>query len=418
MAELSIEERLDRQPIGSEPELVVCKSFDYYSNIPPRRIIEINDTQSLALGFLSVTGAAGGTGKSSLASVEELCLATGRDLFVHSKPALRCGRKRVWSMSLEDDEEEHRRRVTAVMRHYAVNPEDVGDYYRVTYKHDSPIEIGRVDRYSGFIVSPQAERIKQIVLEQRIDVIYIDPFVNTHQIPENDNGAMNKVADVWRSIAQECGVAIMLTHHIRKTGGGHEVGAEDLRGAVSLVSAARLVRVLAPMSQEEAKSFSIDDHQRRFYFWVNPTAKANIAPPSTSRVWYHMASVNLRNGTDEWDDDRIGVVEAWEVPDSLDSVTVKHVEELSRRMINATNEYLLEYCRDNIQAEGWIGKLIAEIVGLNCEDVADKSKLKRIIKEWVRVKVLEKIEVVNPKDRKLKKCFKAGIGLQPLVINL
>lgn len=226
-------ERLDAEIEQDQRDrLVVCKPFDFESNIPPRKLIEINGCKSYALGFLSVTGAAGGTGKSSLAIVEELSLAIGRDLFLPDRPPLKCGRKRVWSMSLEDDETEHRRRVLAAMRHYDVTQSDIGDNYRVTYKADSPIELARADRQTGFVVTPQVDEIKATVAREQIDVINVDPFVNTHGVPENDNGAMNKVADVWRSIAQECKVAVGLTHHFRKTGSSVEVSAEDLRGTV------------------------------------------------------------------------------------------------------------------------------------------------------------------------------------------
>jgi hypothetical protein len=398
-------------------DVVICKKFDFNSPIPPRHTIELNGCISYALGFLSVTGAAGGTGKSSLGNVEEVSLAIGRDLFLPDRPALKCGRKRVWSMSLEDDETEHRRRFTATMRHYGISAADIDDHYRVTYKTDSPIEIARISGYDGVVISPQVDRIKRIIQEQRIDVVVVDPFVNTHQVPENDNGAMNKVADLWRSIAQECGVSIMLTHHIRKTN-GTEVDAESLRGAVSLVAAARLVRVLATMSAKEAQTLSIKDDRRRFYFWVNPSAKANIAPPSASRVWYHMASVNLGNGDGQWDDDKVGVVESWQKPDSLDGVTGNHVQELARRLLDVPDAFLVEHCRKDPQArQRWIGYLIGEVVELDPDDESDRARIKRIVSEWLRAKVLEEVKIKGD-DRKDKPCLRLGNSAKTVVIDL
>ena len=406
---------LDAESALQEPFNVVCKPFDFDSPVPPRQLIEINGCKSYALGFLAVTGAAGGTGKSSLAIVEELSLATGLDLFQSHRPELKCGRKRVWSMSLEDDETEHRRRVLAAMRYYELSPDDLAGYYLVTYRSDSPIEVGRIDRNYGFVASPQVDEIKCQISNHKIDVVNVDPFVNTHAVPENDNNAMNGVADLWRSIAQECGVAIGLTHHIRKTGSSHEVGVDDLRGAVSLVSAARLVRVLAPMSRDEAQAFSIIDERRRFYFWVNGAAKSNITPPSSGRAWYHMASVNLQNGTDLWDDDSIGVAESWSAPGNLDGVTGPHVDELARRLINASDEYLLSNCKASAQANGWIGFLVADITGLDPED--DKTRVKKIIAEWHKSKVIEKIDIQDS-NRNRRPCFKLGKGATVASIEL
>ena len=404
-----------------QARVVVCKPFDFDAEIPPRKLIEIYGCRSYAQGFLSLTGAAGGTGKSSLAIVEELSLALGVDLFLPNRPALKCGRKKVWSMSLEDDETEHRRRVIAAMRFYQLDASMLADNYWVTYKADSPINVGLMNREDGFVVSPQVDEIKAIIREHGIEVVNVDPFVNTHSINENDNIAMNKVADQWRSIAQECNAAVGLTHHIRKIGDArNEVSAEDLRGAVSLTAAARLVRILAPMSANEALTCGIESERRRFYFWINPSGKPNIVPPATSRVWCHMASVNLDNGDDQWDSDNVGVCEAYKPADSLNGVTGRDVETLVRKLTDADDEYLLKHCRKSEQAkeETWIGYLIAEIVDLDVDDDLDKAKIKRIINAWVKAKVLEEVHVKNPMNRHIAPCLRLGKAVITDVIDL
>lgn len=404
-----------------QARVVVCKPFDFDAEIPPRKLIEIYGCKSYAQGFLSLTGAAGGTGKSSLAIVEELSLAMGVDLFLPNRPRLKCGAKRVWSMSLEDDETEHRRRVIAAMRFYRLDASLLADNYLVTYKADSPINVGLMSREAGFVVSPQVDEIKAIICEHGIEVVNVDPFVNTHSINENDNGAMNKVADQWRSIAQECNAAVGLTHHIRKTGDArNEVSAEDLRGAVSLTAAARLVRILAPLSANEALTFGIESERRRFYFWINPSGKPNIVPPATNRVWCHMASVNLDNGDDQWDSDNVGVCEAYEPVDSLNGVTGRDVEELRRRLMNASEDFLVKHCRKDAQAneEAWIGCLIAEIVGLDVDDDMDKANIKRIIKAWIKAKVLEEVRLQNPKSNSKAPCLMLGKAVITDTIDL
>ena len=407
------------QETSTSAELVVCKPFDFKSDIPPRQLIEVNGCKSYAKGFLSVTGAAGGTGKSSLAIVEELSMAMGVDLFLPDRPPLRCGALRVWSMSLEDDETEHRRRVTAAMRYYGIEPHQVEGNYFVTYKSDSPIEVVRGIERGSWYVTPQVDEINAIVSEHGIDVINVDPFVNTHSVSENDNGAMNKVADTWRSIAQSNTVAIGLTHHIRKTNGS-EVDAESLRGAVSLVAAARLVRVLAGMGRDEAKTLGIEDERRRFYFWVNPSAKANIAPPASNRIWYHIASLDLNNSTGVWESDKVGVVESWVVPDSLDGVTGNDVQKLARILIDASDEFLLDRCRKSCQPSSidkWIGTLVGEILEIDSESEIEKAKIKKIIKEWVRCQVLEEVKLLD-ETRRLRPCFRLGNSAKTVVIDL
>lgn len=385
---------------------VVFKPFDFDSSIPPRQLITINGMKSYAKGFLSVTGAAGGTGKSSLAIVEELSLAMGVDLFDKERKPLKCGRQRVWSMSLEDDETEHRRRVIAAMTYYNITPEQVDGWYFVTYKADSPVNVAMFDRVGGFIVSPQVKQIEMTIRQNGIDVINVDPFVNTHSCPENDNVVMNKVADVWRSLAQKNNVSIGLTHHIRK--GNGEVTADDLRGAVALIGAARLVRVLAPMSQQEAVNYGIEPDRHRFYFWVNPTAKANIVAPADSRTWYQMQSQPLNNGDDTWEGDVLGVVEAWKAPSAMEGVTGDHVVMLARRLSIADDVFLLSNTRESSQSKGWVGELVADILQLNLDDPVARAKVKSVVKSWASTNVLRPDNIYCQKTRKKYPCYRLG----------
>ena len=216
---------------------------------------------------------------------------------------------------------------------------------------------------------------------------------------------MNKVADLWRGIAQGTGVAIALTHHIRKQGSAGEVSADDLRGAVSLVGAARMVRVLQPMNKDEANRFGIDLERRRFYVWVNPAAKANILPPADRRSWFHLASWHLDNGSDQWEADSIGVIEAWTPPDALEGVTSAHVAELARRLRHADDDFLLAHCRESRQATGWIGNLVAEIVG--------SGDAGRIVAAWLSCGVLAKVTVRDKKRGEDKPCL--GLGKAALI---
>ena len=380
-------------------------------NIPPRKIISIGGMKCFAKGFLSLTGAAGGTGKSSLAIVEELSLVYGLDLLAHMPtdhecpfPPLKCGRQRVWSMSLEDDEEEHQRRVVAALMHYKLDPAHLEGWYFVTYKSDSPVNVAILGR-DGYLVSPQVEEIEKAVRDNQIDVLMVDPFVNTHSIPENDNGNMNKVADIWRSIAQKLKIITNLTHHIRKQSGMSEVSSDDLRGAVALVGAARLVRVLAPMSKEEAGKLGVAEDRRRFHFWVNPSAKANIVPPATSRHWFHLASVDLGNAQDYWESDSIGVVEYWQPTVDTSLVTGDSHVRVYKVMSDQSDEFLSNRCRVNQRAkEKQYGYLIGSALGLDFEDLADKKKINNLIDAWLAKGVLKKKEVKGS-NRNISPCY-------------
>lgn len=90
------------------------------------------------------------------------------------------------------------------------------------------------------IYEPVAEALEAELKARQIDVLIVDPFVSSHQVSENDNGAIDAVAKRWGAIADRAGCAIEIVHHLRKLQ-GLEANAESARGAVSLVAAARSV---------------------------------------------------------------------------------------------------------------------------------------------------------------------------------
>ncbi|HXN88903.1 MAG TPA: AAA family ATPase [Methylocella sp.] len=98
--------------------------------------------------------------------------------------------------------------------------------------------------------------LSKALIENRIDVLILDPFVKTHGVSENDNAAIDGVARKFNDIAEIADCSIELAHHVRKASnfGRAEVTADDGRGAGSLKDAARCVRVANRMTSDEATS--------------------------------------------------------------------------------------------------------------------------------------------------------------------
>lgn len=77
----------------------------------------------LIRGFVALTVAPGGVGKSSLAIGEAVSMASGENLL-----GVRPGRPlRVWYVNLEDPREEIERRVAAVCLHFEIDPASLKD---------------------------------------------------------------------------------------------------------------------------------------------------------------------------------------------------------------------------------------------------------------------------------------------------
>ena len=160
--------------------------------------------------FVSATIAPGGVGKSSLIIADALAMVTGRKL-VGTKPK---GRFRVWLWNGEDPLEEIQRRVVAACLRYSIKPADQDGLF-VDSGRDQPIIIAQQDRGGFTIAVPVVEAVIAAIRERGIDVMVIDPFVSSHRVSENDNGAIDAVAKTWADIANVTGCAVELVHHSR-----------------------------------------------------------------------------------------------------------------------------------------------------------------------------------------------------------
>src|SRR5215471_6851134 len=111
---------------------------------------------------------------------------------------------------------------------------------------------------------PVEKQIRDAIARCKPDIISLDPFIKTHSLEESDNVDMDFVCDLLARIAVEFNVAVDSPHHVHK---GQIIpgDADSGRGASGIRDAGRLVYTLVPMSDDEAKAFSIDAEARRSF---------------------------------------------------------------------------------------------------------------------------------------------------------
>lgn len=328
--------------------------------------------------FVSLDVAPGGVGKSSLVIVEALAIASGRPILgapVHE-------RGRVWYFNGEDPLDEITRRVVAAMTHHRISPADVADNLFLDSGRTQPIVIGVQTRDGALIQEPIVEAVVKAINRHKIDVVTLDPFVSTHQVSENDNNAIERVAKTWAHIADLTGCAVNLVHHSRKTGGA-EVGVEDGRGASALASAARSARAFNQMTKDEAAKIGVDNH--RSYFRVD-NGKANLAPPSDKATWFRLVGVPLGNGPGGMDGDTVGVVTPWEWPDPLAEISVEQLR-AAQREVAAGGPW-----RANNQAKDWVGLPIARALKIDVGSKLGKAKVTSLLKTWMATGMFVEVE--------------------------
>ncbi len=277
----------------------------------------------------------------------------------------------VWYFCGEDPLEELERRIGAVMLHYNIAPADIGGRLFVDSGRDMTIHIATPGRAGGAELNQAAiAHIEQTIGDNRIDLVQVDPFISSHAISENDNGAVDMVVKAWGRIADRTGCAVSLIHHVRKAREG-ETRIEDARGAGSLVDAARVARVLNLMSEQEATEVSVEKAQRFRYFRTDD-GKANLAPRAEKATWFHLVSVDLGNAIANRPGDSIGVVTPWTMPGAFDNVTVNHLRQVQKRLAD-------EQWRTSPQSTEWGGQLVGEVLGLDASEPSDKARIRAIL---------------------------------------
>jgi hypothetical protein len=330
--------------------------------------------------FVSLTVAPGGLGKSALTTLEAILMASGKRLLGYP---LVPKRQRVWLYNLEDPYEELQRRIQATCKKLELTAGDVDGHLLVNSGRDQQLVLASTNRNGTVINSPIDENIIEELKRNQIDVLVIDPFVSSHMVNENDNMAIDMVAKAWARIADKANVAIELVHHTRKLQDGVSVGAESARGAVSLIGAARDVRVLYQMSECEALTYG--EANPRILFGVK-SDKHNLTAGTNDRDWYRMVSIELDNG------DVVGVPAIA----ALAKVSLQVTDEQKNAFLEMVRAG--EFRKDS-QADHWVGLPLAEVLsldwgaGLNqrtrsVKQKLNRSKMDRQIREWLLEDVL------------------------------
>lgn len=343
--------------------------------------------------FVSVLASAGGIGKTSLQIVEALAICTGKPLL--GEPVKQqCN---VWIVNLEDPMDEMKRRVLAAMRHYGIKPDEVRGKLFIDAGRDFSLIFAAQTREGVIPNDALVAHLKAKIPEREIGCVFIDPFVGAHQINENDNMAVNSVVAQIREVADETRCAIGLVHHIRK-GNGQDADIDSVRGAGSLIGAARAARVINRVSEKDALELGVKPDEAIGLFRVDD-GKANLAPPAINAVYRRMCGVQIANG--EW----VGVAVPFELPDEwsglTDAVINTILGQIDAGIQNVEGE---EYYSLRPQDKArWVGQLIVDYPFSRAEDFKSEGQAKQIIKAWLQSGLLEEITYHSATQRKDRK---------------
>lgn len=350
--------------------------------------------------YVSVTVSPGGVGKTSLSIAESLSMTSGRAL-IGTKPKQPLN---VWLFNAEDPRDELERRVMAACLHFKLKPADIEGRLFLDTGREQELVVAVDNKKTGVTIQePIVEAVVEQIQRNKIDVMIIDPFVSTHSVNENDNGAIDKVAKLWAQIADYTNCAIDVVHHLKKLA-DKEATVEDARGAVSLIGAARSVRVLNRMTDDEATKASLEKEDRFSFFHIQ-YGKVNLTRMDSSKHWRKLESVPLGNGQGLMNpQDHAGVVTEWKWP-SKDEIAQAVPDDVKAQVLVRLGN---QNYRESAQSDDWAGYVLAEAMGIGLETgrtmTGDKRKVKTILDSWIENGILCIANEADPKhiDRKIK----------------
>lgn len=260
----------------------------------------------VAPGYLlrgHVTAVVGPPGVSKSTLMIAYAVALALNIQLHGlRPAGAC---RVMIYNAEDDQDEQRRRLSAILTSHGRRPEHVASNILRVGPAGAATLLTR-DPDSGEILNtPAMTALVDAIERHRPDVLILDPLSEMHSEEENANVAMREVVAIFRKLAKAHDLALVLVHHTRKgpvTPGDMDSG----RGASSISGAARIVLTVAGMTEDEAKAFGLPADHRKHFFRVDG-AKSNYAPLADAE-WFERCQYQLENG------DGVAIPKPWQPP--------------------------------------------------------------------------------------------------------
>jgi hypothetical protein len=339
-------------------------------------------TGYLIRGAVTVLSGPGSAGKSSLVVGWSIALAL-------AKPWHRfypVGPMKVFNYNTEDDDTEQHRRMSATLRQFDAKPQDLGT--KVT--RIGPNATGtllRRDPISGRLAFTAAMRALETLIEQeRPDVLILDPLVELHDAEENDNTALRAVMAKFRQIAIQFKLALVLIHHARKGSGSSAGDPDSLRGASSIVGAARVVLTVLTMDEEQAGKLGIASKDRTKYFRVDG-AKSNYAPLHEAE-WFERVEYELDNG------EKVAAAVPWQPPSAFGDLTAKMLNQVLDQIGAGPSPGILYSPSKRGGSSRWCGQVLMDMAHM------EEPRAKQIITQWVGSGLLHKTTYDHPELRR------------------
>lgn len=333
--------------------------------------------------------APGGVGKTAFATATIVSMLTGRKLLgmVVHRPC------NVLSCNLEDGPDEFNRRMAAVMKHNRITQFDFRGKLHTIDGRSERLTMSQVDPDNRTsVLHPHLAGMIAFVRVQKIDVIVVDPFVNSHELDENSNPQMNAAVKAWNHVAEECDCAVLIIHHTRK--GAIAGDPDSARGAGSMIGAVRVNLTVSTMCKEEAEQLGVPEEARRRTIRLDD-AKQNLTPAGDA-LWFQLQSVALDNGDDDYPNgDHVQACEPWAKPDVFANISGAQCNRcLDKIQEGPSSGGLYSPSKRGATNARWVGTVLISLLDAN------EGQAKAIVATWLKNGLLVETEYVDKAEGK------------------
>lgn len=289
--------------------------------LPPRPWVSKGH---LMRGKLTTVVAPGSAGKSLLTLQWAVALASGVGSFVGLP--MEAAPYTVLMINGEDEQSEQRLRLGAVAKHYGFDLTEFAHRLGLLSVSDHPLTLVRKQGQRGAVqLTESLGHLEDYITRKGVDVLFVDPLIEVHEVEENSNSEMRIVMQALRGIAARTNCAVCLVHHTAKPAGsssdGHTGNHSAGRGASAVSNAARINFTLFPMSEKDAELLEVLPADRKRYVRLDD-AKMNHSLESAFATWFEKVSVEVGAGRES-----IGVLKPWQ-PHSATGKTRQYIAEL------------------------------------------------------------------------------------------
>lgn len=105
----------------------------------------------------------------------------------------------VWYINLEGPADEIERRFAAAAKFRGIDPDIMNQNLFVDSGRDQDFVVLKNAGKGARIGEPVVKSLIQEMVDNRIDVLIVDPFISTHEVEENDNGKIQQVGGTVRA---------------------------------------------------------------------------------------------------------------------------------------------------------------------------------------------------------------------------